>query len=356
VKPTDQSLLEQMRVNAMEISRRKNMLSFSEADAELLKGAKGIILKNIDDIVGEFYETQTAIDEIALLIGDADTLHRLKMAQRKYILDLFDGYYDLEYVNNRLRIGLVHKRIGVEPTLYLSAVNTMKSIICRVLGENIPDNDHRWAISRALDRLIYFDITLVFDTYIRSLLSEIEVSRMKAELYARSLEEQVAERTQQLEEISRRDGMTGLYNVRAFHEYLRRDLLSAERSHLPLSLIYFDVDNFKGINDTHGHQKGDDILKNVAKVLNESCREVDVPCRYGGDEFCLVLAGAGLDEARVTAERIIAKFKAIYDDVTLSIGIAETGVEHYLDGDGLIRVADQKMYQAKATEGSCIAT
>ena len=77
--------------------------------------------------------------EIALLIGDADTLRRLRSAQRKYVNDLFSGFYNLEYVNNRLRIGLVHKRIGVEPKLYLAAINTLHQLLIEMVQSTIPD-------------------------------------------------------------------------------------------------------------------------------------------------------------------------------------------------------------------------
>ena len=116
---TEQTLLEQMRITDFEVEHRKILFSFSNADAQLLLSCKPTIEQNIDSVVTEFYRMQTSVAEIALLIGDADTLARLRSAQRKYILDLFGGLYDLEYVNNRLRIGLVHKRIGVEPKLYL---------------------------------------------------------------------------------------------------------------------------------------------------------------------------------------------------------------------------------------------
>ncbi len=355
MNPTKRTLLEQMRVNEMEVMKRKQLIGLSEQDAELLKGVKDEILQQIDHIVTVFYEHQTSVDEIALLIGDADTLKRLKLLQRKYILELFHGFYDLEYVNNRLRIGLVHKRIGVEPMLYLASLSKLKSILCSVLQKCIPDRDMYLAVYAALDRLLDFDVTLIFDTYVSSLLSEIELSRDRAERYARSLEEQVAERTRQLEELSRRDGLTGLFNVRAFHEYLRRDLQTIERNAMPLSLIYLDVDGFKEINDGFGHLMGNQILKGVARVLMENCREVDTPCRYGGDEFCLILVGAELDEARHIAERIIAEFERIHEDTSLSIGIAQTGPSSYIDGDTLVKLADKKMYEAKQVSGSHIA-
>lgn len=104
MKRTDKSLLEQMQISDAEISRRMTLL-------DLLTAQQAVIEDSIDDIVDEFYEAQTAVDEIALLIGDAETLARLRAAQRMYVIDLFRGIYDSEYVNNRLRIGMVHKRI-----------------------------------------------------------------------------------------------------------------------------------------------------------------------------------------------------------------------------------------------------
>lgn len=131
---TEQTLFEQMRITELEIEFRKALFSFTQADVKALLSFKPIIEENIDKIVDDFYGLQTSVSEIALLIGDSDTLARLRTAQRRYVLDLFNGVYDLEYVNNRLRIGLVHKRIGVEPKLYLSAVHTLKELIYTVIN------------------------------------------------------------------------------------------------------------------------------------------------------------------------------------------------------------------------------
>ncbi|MCW5211307.1 hypothetical protein VU04_00140 [Desulfobulbus sp. TB] len=116
------------------------------------------------DITRIFYEKQTSFEEIALIIGDADTLKRLITAQKKYIINLFSGKYDLEYVNNRLRIGLVHKRIGVEPKYYLSALKTLKDILTNIISNDISDNEVKKTTCDALDKILCFDTELVFDT------------------------------------------------------------------------------------------------------------------------------------------------------------------------------------------------
>jgi diguanylate cyclase len=193
-------LLTQMQITDVEITRRKEYLCLSSRDIALLVRCRPFIEEEIDVIVADFYRVQVSIEEIALLIGDADTLKLIHAAQRNYVLDLFGGSTDIDYVNNRLRIGLVHKRIGVEPKLYLSAIKTLKDIINKVLEHRISDTAVLADTCQALDKLLYFDITLVFDTYIRSLVSEVETAKDRVESYAANLELQVAERTEQLEE------------------------------------------------------------------------------------------------------------------------------------------------------------
>jgi diguanylate cyclase len=194
------SLLTQMDINEHEFERRKEFLNLGSVEIGLLADCSQFIAEEIDAIVDEFYRVQTSVEEIAALIGDAETLKRLHAAQRTYVLDLFSGCIDLDYVKNRLCIGLVHKRIGVEPKLYLSAVKTLKDILFSALARRITDSSVLARTCQALDKLLYFDITLVFDTYIRSLVSEVETAKGRVESYAESLELQVAERTRLLEE------------------------------------------------------------------------------------------------------------------------------------------------------------
>ncbi|MGD0958174.1 MAG: GGDEF domain-containing protein [Methylomonas sp.] len=348
MKPTDQSLLEQMRITEFDIASRKALLSLTEQDFILLKEYKAFIETKIDVLVARFYELQTGVAEIALLIGDADTLSRLKSAQRRYVLDLFSGIYDLEYVNNRLRIGLVHKRIGVEPKLYLSAINTLKTLLTGALAEALPDEAERLPLYSALDKLFLFDITLVFETYIRSLVSEIETSKDKSERYARALEEKVKERTQELETLTRIDSLTGLLNVRFLNEALTRILRIAQRRSEPVSIAYLDINDFKAINDTQGHLRGDEILHTIGAAIKRISRDEDSCFRYGGDEFCLILPNCREEQAReIYMDRLNAEIKQHAENVTISLGIVQTGPVEYGEPDELVRLADERMYAAK---------
>lgn len=352
----DKTLIEQLQITDFEIQRRKELLGFAPEDVEALISCKALVGNNIDSIVTDFYKKQIAAEEIALLIGDADTLFRLHAAQRAYVLNLFEGYYDLDYVNNRLRIGMVHKRIGVEPKLYLSAVKTLKDSICIELEHQLDDKAHLRRVVAALEKLLYFDTTLVFDTYIRGLLSEVELAKSKVQVYAKELEAKVAERTRQLEELSLRDALTGLFNRRKLHDALRRELTLAKRYRRHFSLVYFDVDDFKLINDSRGHFAGDEVLRAVGDALKAVSREVDYPCRYGGDEFCLGLPDCSLVAAEAICQRLIEQFSAKHPEVTFSVGIAQVGPDDFPGPDELLRSADRKMYEAKAHPGFKVCT
>lgn len=345
---THQTLLEQMRITDFEIEHRKSLFSITDADVEALKSIKSAMEREVDALVASFYATQTNVPEIALVIGDADTLSRLRNAQRKYVIDLFSGFYDIEYVNNRLRIGLVHKRIGVEPKLYLSAVYTLKALLLGTVVRILPSPKEHAAVIAAIEKLFMFDVTLVFETYIRSLVTEIEISKTKSEQYAQALETKVRQRTQQLEELTRTDALTGLLNVRFLAETLTQVLRSAQRRSEPVTVAYFDVNDFKAINDTLGHQRGDEVLRCVANAMKAVSRAEDYCFRYGGDEFCVVMANCTQDQAADTfGGRLLQEIQKNESGLTLSAGYAQTGPVHYVSQEELIRLADQRMYADK---------
>ena len=350
MKPIQKRLVDQMAIHDREIRLRKDLLALTDRDEKALAACGDWIDLEIEEIVDSFYDHLTAIDEVARIIGDADTLVRLKSLQQRYILDLFGGTYGIDYVNRRLRIGMAHQRIGVEPKFYLSAVRLLRELLADALTAGVAPEKAHIAI-RAMDKLLYFDTLFVVDTYIRSLVSGVEAAKETVESYASSLEERVAERTRELEELARRDSLTGLFNQRAFRESLRRDLSRARRNRAPVSLAYIDVDSFKGVNDAFGHQRGDDVLRSVGAAMVKICRDIDTPCRCGGDEFCLILAGATAENAGRVCRRLIAEFSKQCPDVTLSIGIAQTGPEEFEKPESLIKRADALMYQGKKSPG-----
>jgi diguanylate cyclase (GGDEF)-like protein/PAS domain S-box-containing protein len=157
-----------------------------------------------------------------------------------------------------------------------------------------------------------------------------------------------------LREQSVRDHLTGLFNRRYMEETLERELLRASRKQLSLGLIMLDVDDFKRFNDTWGHAAGDVILRELANLLRGHVRGEDVPCRYGGDEFMIVLPDASMEMTRERAERLCAHTRHLNIQfegqtlaaVTLSVGVAGFP-ENGLASAAVLKAADAALYRAK---------
>jgi diguanylate cyclase (GGDEF)-like protein len=152
------------------------------------------------------------------------------------------------------------------------------------------------------------------------------------------------------------DGLTQVFNKRYFLETLEREIGRAQRYRRDLSLIIFDIDHFKKINDTYGHLAGDHVLKHLALVIKSRIRREDILSRYGGEEFTIILpeidrenASQFADKIRRLIEKAVFKFEDTEIPITISIGVAAYAPE---SGDvaEFIKVADDKLYQAK-TQG-----
>jgi diguanylate cyclase (GGDEF)-like protein len=145
------------------------------------------------------------------------------------------------------------------------------------------------------------------------------------------------------------DPLTNVLNARAFAERLGQELDRNRRYPRPLALVYMDLDNFKVINDTHGHQTGDAVLKLVADAMRTSVRQADVVGRLGGDEFAVIMPETDAQLADAAAKRLIAGLRNVFKgtpNVTASIGVVScTATE--ASTDDLLRRADQAMYDAK---------
>jgi diguanylate cyclase (GGDEF)-like protein len=151
-----------------------------------------------------------------------------------------------------------------------------------------------------------------------------------------------------------KDDLTGLYNYRYLEIALDDELRRADRFQTQFCLLFIDLDGFKPINDQHGHVAGSSVLKQVAQVLRDAVREIDVPIRYGGDEFVVVLLGASLAKGVLAAERVRRRIEAKEFEleggatarVTASIGVAAFP-DHGRDRETLLKLADETMYDSK---------
>lgn len=165
----------------------------------------------------------------------------------------------------------------------------------------------------------------------------------------------VTERKQMLEEmcrLARTDSLTGLFNRGYFMELAGREVARCLRSGADLSFLIIDVDYFKAVNDTHGHDAGDHALVALADVLRQSVREVDVVGRHGGEEFVVLLPDANHDEAVAVAKRIggaVRENMVTCNDakISLTVSIGMTSLQEGDDLDGLLKFADIALYAAK---------
>jgi len=188
----------------------------------------------------------------------------------------------------------------------------------------------------------------------------LEKSQITGQLLERSIRYAIERNRllQQIRELAIRDTLTGLYNRRELNRFLAYELIKSQRYKHPFSLLLMDIDHFKEINDSFGHRTGDEILKQVAQLLLSHTRGCDLPARYGGDEFIIVLPETPAGQAWYGAERIRKVVAALTIqvsngnkpvekfEITISIGIAEYP-DDATTGEALIDLADLALYQAK---------
>ncbi len=183
------------------------------------------------------------------------------------------------------------------------------------------------------------------------LLMKYKEEKERAQTYAKELKKM----NKKLRNMASRDGLTGLYNHKYFQDALNKELSRAIRYGRPFSLIMFDLDHFKKVNDTHGHRIGDTVLKKVGETTRKTVRVNDTVARYGGEEFVIILPETDLKGAAVLAERLrqkIKKMKIVESSKEIRITIS-LGVATYLPGDQItnrtqiLDAADAALYHAK---------
>jgi diguanylate cyclase (GGDEF)-like protein len=202
------------------------------------------------------------------------------------------------------------------------------------------------------------------DDYITKPIDFAELkARLRSMLRIKRLQEELEEREKELLEVNERlrfmshtDELTGLDNRRQLNERIDEMFQHAQRLYEPFSLVMCDLDKFKSVNDTHGHQAGDEVLKQLAAILKEEAREIDRVGRYGGEEFMLLLPGTVLDAAVTFAERVRKRIEAhtfTFDGGTLqrtaSFGVSGWPHPQIEQADDLVRTADDALYVAKET-------
>ena len=167
------------------------------------------------------------------------------------------------------------------------------------------------------------------------------------------------EQNRMLAALSRTDGLSGLLNRIAWEQIAYTEMARCRRSHQASSLLMLDIDHFKSINDQHGHPAGDEVIRSVAAILGRTVRASDVPGRYGGEEFAVVLPDTDEHGAAIIAERIRRRIESatmgreVVLQCTVSIGVAQAQPDSEDAGDWIAR-ADRALYEAKRRGRNCV--
>ncbi|MFO8007824.1 MAG: diguanylate cyclase [Candidatus Brocadiia bacterium] len=189
--------------------------------------------------------------------------------------------------------------------------------------------------------------TGAYDYLVKEQLSPDLLERtIRHALERRALERERTEMVEKLAELSVTDELTGIANRRSLQRKMEDEVCRSTRTGRPFSLLMVDLDHFKDVNDTHGHQAGDRVLQACARTLSRSVRNTDVVARYGGEEFCVVLTETALSGAHDAAKKLRRRIASLPEPVpTVSIGAAawEPGV----CAEEIVRRADKAMYRAK---------
>jgi diguanylate cyclase (GGDEF)-like protein/PAS domain S-box-containing protein len=171
----------------------------------------------------------------------------------------------------------------------------------------------------------------------------------------KQMQEDLEQLTQKLAEQATRDALTGVFNRRFMAEALDKEVAQASREGSPLSIIMMDVDHFKKFNDTYGHKCGDFVLKELANFLTENSRQGDIVCRYGGEEFAILMPNASendaFDKAETWRKSYSAKefhFEGNKLRITFSAGVATYSADQQ-EGEKILAAADFALYQSKAS-------
>ncbi|MBL4637572.1 MAG: diguanylate cyclase [Kofleriaceae bacterium] len=222
-------------------------------------------------------------------------------------------------------------------------------------------------------------LRLAIEGLLRNFRLSLENKRLVADLSGknqallelnRDLEARISERTHELAcantrlaQLAVTDGLTGLYNHRHLHERLALEIERSGRNGLPLSLLMIDLDNFKSYNDRHGHPSGDELLRQLARIMGDGRRANDLVARYGGEEFAIVLVDTPKFTAAQVAERLRARVADYHFEhreeqpggkVSVSIGVASFP-DDAKDAETLVRRADTALYAAKHMGRNCVS-
>jgi diguanylate cyclase (GGDEF)-like protein len=292
-----------------------NGLTTAHRQVRMLKDIKHIERQSVRKQLYEtLYPKQLHLDLVAAIAGD----RRLTTEEQQYFRQLLAKYGNKVYVD--MLFILTHQHFAEESARYLWQniifhKNTMERLLSRSVGISVAAMDYFANIDERI--------------HAPSVISK----------------EKIAE----IAEIALKDGLTQLFDVSTFRTKLETEIKRYKRYGSEVSLIMMDIDDFKQINDNWGHPEGDRVLCDISRLLLKSARDLDICCRYGGEEFAVVLPQTGYQEAMRLAERFRKRVETFFKGnlpVTISLGVATCPL-NASSAESLIAKADKALYKSK---------
>ncbi len=333
------------------VMRRLGIVGLAGEDSVVLGNAlqQQVIRPGIELIIGNFVETLLQLEQFRTIVDGDTNLDRLRQTLTQYLLTLGVNHRSREYFEERLRVGVAHNRLGVPQSLYHSAMRTLQSLLIQHIPDDIRQDTERFAaLLHFILKITSLDLSLAAEAY-----CHYEVLGLEDTLRSERGE------TERLRRLAITDWLTDLHNHSYTRTLLDDALTEAQKEGPPLCVIMADLDQFKHVNDTHGHLVGDHVLRIVAARMISAARAGDEIGRYGGEEFLFVLQDTAIETAAEVAERVRAHisadaihYRSASIRISLSLGIAQARPTDTVDM--LIERADAALYAAKLAGRNCV--
>ena len=308
-----------------------------------------VIVPNGKDIAEGIFESLKNIDQFEQIAADNLDADRLREFQYRYLFGLGVNFVSAAYFEDRLRVGYVHNKVGVPQSLYQASFRTLEYLLIHHIPQSIRGDP------AAFDQMLMFilkimalDMSLAVESYCMTEMCLLEDS----------LQDERG-KSRRLRQLAITDWLTDLHNHAYSRHLLQLKLDYAQQNDTPLCVIMADLDQFKKINDEHGHLVGDHVLHIAAARMVSGARTSDEIGRYGGEEFIFVLQDTDINNAAEVAERVRSRinsdaihYRNATINVSLSLGIAQARSDDTVDA--LIERADKTLYAAKLAGRDCV--
>ncbi|RNB88412.1 EAL domain-containing protein [Brevibacillus nitrificans] len=319
-----------------EVLSQIQMINMTSKDLELIAKLRPVVVSQIDRITSSFYEAILDVDSLKQTVTKFTTVERLRQTLSNHLIEMFAGKIDSAFIEKRLKIAMVHQKIGLPPKWYMGSFQNLLNTLLQIIHEQSGILLETEGLREAVTKLLSFEQQIVLEAYENQ--NRLEEQQAKAIIEYQALH----------------DELTGLPNRRMFHQALSQAIERYREEPTPFAVFVMDIDRFKLINDSLGHTYGDRFLQEVSNRIRECAEGYPVTiARLGGDEFTLILENCNDPSlAAELAEKLVKAIEVPYrlqnNDyyVSASIGIAIYPT-HCASEEELLKNADTAMYEVK---------